>query len=159
MAIGIEKKRMTAEDLAELPSGMGNRYELIEGELIEMSPTGGEHGEIVINLGFYLKRYLLENNIGRLTGAESGFYITRNPDTVHAPDLAFIPNDRLMEGRLPVGYMELVPALVVEVISPTDKVGDVEKKTLMWRMFGVCIPAANRYRYFWRVGRFCPVLN
>lgn len=137
MTTGIEKKLFTAEQLAELPTGTGKRYELMSGELIEMSPSGGEHGEFVFDIGYFLKDYLLKNKVGRLTGAESGFYITRNPDTVRAPDLAFIPHERLPEGKLPKGYMDIVPALVIEVISPHDKAVDIEEKTRLWLQFGV----------------------
>lgn len=136
MVTGIEKKLVTAQDLAELPSGMGVRYELIEGELIEMSPSGGKHGYMTLLLGYFFNKFLFENPIGQLTGAESGFTVIQ-PNTVRAPDIAFIPNERIPEGGIPDGYLDIVPSLIVEVVSPNDKVGDVETKTKMWLSFGV----------------------
>ncbi|MBA3442791.1 MAG: Uma2 family endonuclease, partial [Pyrinomonadaceae bacterium] len=85
---------MTAEELIKLPSGKF-RYELVKGELITMSPSGSEHGATVINLTLPLGVHVKTNNLGVVFGAETGFKLASNPDTVRAPDIAFVRRERI----------------------------------------------------------------
>lgn len=137
MTIGVEKKLITAEELEKLPSHV--RYELIEGKLVEMSPASLKHGIIASRLQRYIANFVEENDLGAVTSAETGFEIQRNPDTVRAPDIAFIPKERLpaSDDEIPSGYSRIVPALVVEVVSPGDTSAEVEDKTQLWLKFGV----------------------
>lgn len=139
MATGVEKKRITAEELEKLPTGMGVRYELIEGELIEMSPASLKHGIIASRIMRHLSNFVAEHELGEVTTAETGFEIKQDPYTVRAPDMAFIPKDRISSNadEIPGGYSKIVPALVVEVISPGDTSAEIEDKTQMWFGFGV----------------------
>lgn len=137
MSVGIEKKRITAEELARLPTGMGVRYELNNGELIEMSPAGIKHGVVAALVIHYFLGFVLKNGNGKITTSETGFWITRNPDTVKAPDMAFIPQERIPVEGVPNGYGEFVPAIVVEVASPYDTASEIEDKTQGWLHFGV----------------------
>jgi len=131
------KQKMNAEELLQLPTGMGAKYELIEGELIEMSPTGLEHGNVTFEIGYHFVRFLKANPIGKITGAESGFIIDPLKPTVRAPDVAFIPAERIPAGGLPAGFAAIIPALVVEVVSPSENAAMVQDKTNMWLTFGV----------------------
>lgn len=79
----------TAEDLFEMPED-GFRYELVQGVLRKMSPAGGEHGEISLFLGGHLMLHVRKHRLGAAYGAETGFKIRTNPDTVLAPDVAFV---------------------------------------------------------------------
>ena len=81
-----------------------------------MSPAGAEHGAVIVNLTAPLAVYVKANNLGVLFGAETGFTLERNPDTVLAPDIAFIRRGRI--GTLSKGYYEGAPDLAVEVVSP-----------------------------------------
>jgi len=119
----------TAEQLLHTP-GLG-RCELLRGELIMMSPAGFEHGRIVINITVPLGNYLREHPIGVLTGAETGFYIGRDPDTVRAPDVAFIRNERIPPTPMK-GFFPGAPDLAVEVLSPEDRAGEVLAKAHDW---------------------------
>ena len=96
---------MTAEELIRLPRGR-HRYELVKGELLTMSPGGEEHGAIIINLAAPLALHVKANNLGRVYGAETGFKLESEPDTVLAPDIAFIRRERL--GALSKGYREVL---------------------------------------------------
>jgi len=119
----------TAEQLLET-TGLG-RCELVRGELIMMSPAGGEHGRVVAELTGHLWSFVRSHNLGKIVGAETGFRIAREPDTVRAPDVAFIRAERLP--RQPVrGYFEMSPDLAVEVLSPNDRAGDVLEKVHQW---------------------------
>lgn len=118
---------MTAEELFEIPAD-DYRYELIKGELIKMSPAGGRHGEIAMNLGAILRNYVKRRRLGRVYAAETGFILARNPDTVRAPDVAFILKDRIPPEGAPSAFWPLAPDLAVEVVSPGDRYEEIQEK-------------------------------
>lgn len=118
---------MTAEELIMLPRGQ-KRYELVKGELIEMSPAGHKHGRIVVNLTVPLGSYVKAHNLGVVYGAETGFKLAVNPDTVRAPDVAFVSGEQVARVGDPEGYWPGAPDLAVEILSPGDRVSEVEQK-------------------------------
>lgn len=126
----------TAEDLMRL-SSEGKRYELVKGELVEMAPTGGRHGRVSSRIDRRLGHFVEQHGLGELFAAETGFRLSRNPDTVRAPDVAFVARDRLPSADLPVGFPELAPDLVVEVLSPSDTAVQVQAKVEEWLRAGV----------------------
>ena len=127
---------MTAEELMQLPRD-GFRYELINGELEKMPPPGHPHGRIALRLSVLLGRFILDHGLGEAFSTDTGFQLTWNPDTVLAPDLAFVTNERFAEGRNTEGYWPGPPHLAVEVLSPHDRPGKVRKKISQWFGFGV----------------------
>ena len=124
---------MTAEELMRLPDD-GNHYELIKGELLTMPPPGDEHGAVIMNLAVPLAVYVKENNLGVLRAAETGFKLESNPDTVLAPDIAFIARDRV--GPKVLGYRWGAPDLVVEVMSQWDSRPKATRKAELWVELG-----------------------
>lgn len=126
----------TADELFALPDD-SKRYELVRGELRTMPPAGGEHGAIVLNLSDLVSPFIRKHKLGRGFGAETGFLIATDPDTVRAPDLAFIRNERLPAGGIPKTYLATAPDLAAEVISPSDTYAEVEEKVLQWLAAGV----------------------
>lgn len=131
-----DTKQMTANDLLRL-HGEGVRGELIRGVLCETMSTGQEHGEIVMNLGASLKNFIKPRKLGRLSGSDSGVWLERDPDTVREPDIAFFSASKTPFGARVTGYAEVVPDLVVEIVSPTDGLREVNDKALMWLSYGV----------------------
>ena len=127
---------MTANDLLEISARDENRYELIKGRLIVMSPAGFEHGSTVSKLNAQVQVFVEENDLGVATAAETGFYLERNPDTVRAPDVGFVSKKKLPDGPLPRSYFEGCPDLAVEVVSPNDRVSDVQDKVQVWLSHG-----------------------
>jgi Uma2 family endonuclease len=121
----------TADELLMLPDD-GFRYELVKGELRRMPPAGSEHGAVIMNLGGPLHQFVKTNNLGVVFGAETGFRIASDPDTVRAPDLAFIRRERIPKAGLPRGFWPGAPELAVEVISPSDTYTEVEEKVNDW---------------------------
>ena len=91
---------------------------------------------MAMRVGALLDAHAKTNRIGRAFAAETGFILRRNPDTVRAPDASFVAGDRLPEGELPVGYLELAPDLAVEVASPSDSARDIQKKVADWLQAG-----------------------
>jgi Uma2 family endonuclease len=126
---------MTADELLKLPRGRF-RYRLVKGELITMSPAGSEHGVIIMNLAAPLAHYVKANKLGIVFGAETGFIIEENPDTVLAPDVAFISREHIPESGIPKKYWPGAPDLAVEVLSPGDTTREVEKKVNQWLAAG-----------------------
>ena len=110
---------MTARQLTQVPDD-GNRYELVLGELRMMSPTGGRHGRVTHNLALLLGLHVRQHDLGVVYAAETGFLLSRDPDTVRAPDVAFVNKVRLAEVDDDSGFMPLAPDLVAEVLSPND---------------------------------------
>lgn len=124
---------MTADELLALPTGMGERYELIEGRLVTMAPTGWEHGQVSRRVAGALHDYLTEHaDLGDASGAETGFLVTPEKDTVRAPDSAFVRAEKLLTVTDPERFLPFAPDLAVEVVSPRDSYSDTREKALMW---------------------------
>ncbi len=124
-------KSITADELLAMPDD-GHRYELVEGELRRMSPAGDEHGQVGMELAIPLGSHVKKNKLGKLYLAETGFLIRTNPDTVRAPDIAFVRMERIKQTPGIKGYRVGAPDLAVEVVSPGDTVNEVEDKVAEW---------------------------
>lgn len=129
--MAIKEKSYTAEELLRLPDD-GKRRELVRGELREMAPAGNEHGYIASEILGELRNYVKANDLGRTYTAETGFKIASDPDTVRAPDAAFVSRERLEEVGTVAGFWPGAPDLVVEVVSPGDTHAEVVEKSLAW---------------------------
>lgn len=114
----------------------GFRYELVKGELRKMSPAGSEHGAIIVNITGLLWQHVTSKKLGVCFGAETGFKIAADPDTVRAPDVAFVRRERVPEGGIPKKFWPGAPDLAVEVLSPGDSLEEVEEKVEDWLTAG-----------------------
>lgn len=123
----------TAEQLLHAPE-LG-RCELVQGELIMMSPAGSRHGAIAARMAHLLLDFVETRALGVVLGAETGFKIASDPDTVRAPDAAFVRADRVGE-TLPQGFFPGAPDLAVEVLSPDDRASEVLAKVEDWLAAG-----------------------
>jgi Uma2 family endonuclease len=128
---------MTAEELFRLPED-GNHYELVDGRLVRMSPTGGEHGLISMRLLGAVYRFVDENHLGEVFPGETGFWISTEdePNTVLAPDLAFVRAGQADQARTQ-GYPRMAPDLVAEVASPSQRRSEMRAKAQRWLDAGV----------------------
>lgn len=125
----------TAKQLGEMLDD-GNRYELVKGRLRMMSPAGGEHGRIALRLGMSLGAHVDKHRLGAVYAAETGFLIEQDPDTVRAPDTAFVSAQRLATITDPAAYVPFAPDLAGEIISPNDTFSQVEEKAFAWLTAG-----------------------
>ena len=114
----------------------GRRYELIDGELRTMTLGGNEHGRIASAIDWRVGPFVSEHRLGATFAAETGFLIAQNPDTVLAPDFAFVCQRRLDEVGKVSGYWPGAPDLLAEVVSPGDSWSNVEAKALKWLACG-----------------------
>lgn len=130
-----QAKLMTAEELLLLPDD-DMEHELIRGEHRTMPPPGFRHEAIVAKAIVQLMPFVKAHKLGMVV-AGPGFRLERGPDTVRAPDFAFISNERLPpEGALPPGYLDHAPDLLAEVVSPSDGAGDLQEKIAQWLTAG-----------------------
>ena len=133
MVMPAEKQHISAEEFLELvdqPQYQDRRLDLVEGEIVEMSKSGGEHGEITLWLSVKIASYVYANDLGRMTAADTGFSLARNPAgraTVRGLDIAFISKAKA-PNPLSRGWIKIPPDLAVEVISPGNQAGDIHKK-------------------------------
>jgi len=122
---------VTADQLLRMPDD-GYRYELVSGELRKMVPAGWMHGAIGGQLQGWLARHIQEQRLGRVFLADTGFLLARDPDTVRAPDIAFIHKDHLPTPEPEEAFWPGAPDLAVEVVSPGDTLGEIDEKVKAW---------------------------
>jgi Uma2 family endonuclease len=122
-----EKVLLTAEDFWQLPDD-GYKYELVAGECVRMPPSGFLHGTIAGNFARLLGEHAAKYDLGAVSVAEAGFRLRQNPDTVRAPDVAFVSKERILAQGKPENFWEGAPDLAVEVVSPNDRFDDVVEK-------------------------------
>jgi Uma2 family endonuclease len=120
MTIPVAEQLLTAEEYLQLPD-RGVPTELVRGRVVEMNIPVPRHGQICMNIVSLLHPHIRANNLGHLLINDSGVRTERGPDTVRGPDLSFYSYSRLPPGRIPQGYLSVVPELVFEVRSPTDR--------------------------------------
>ncbi len=136
IGMAAEKTLITADDLLRLRDD-GMRHELVRGELRTMPPAGEEHGIVAGEAFGLIRDFVRPRRLGYVFAAETGFFLEHAPDLVRAPDVAFVAAGRF-EGRRPSRrFSDLVPDLVVEVVSPYDTATEVEEKVLDWLNAGV----------------------
>jgi Uma2 family endonuclease len=133
MTTMIEKT--TAADLERMPDD-GFRHELVRGEMRKMSPAGSQHGKIALKFALLLMRHVEERNLGVGFAAETGFLIASDPDTVRAPDVAFVQRARDEEVGDTEKFWPGAPDLAVEVISLSDNYTEVEERVVDWLQAG-----------------------
>jgi Uma2 family endonuclease len=128
------ERLVTVEEFERMPSS--ERYELVEGRLVPMSPVNVEHGRIVLQVGHLLKTHL-KNRPEGVAVVEAGFTLARNPDTVRGPDVAFIRSDRMPPPSRRRGFPAMAPDAVFEVLSPDDRPGEIRQKIAEYLGSGV----------------------
>ena len=124
---------MTADELLHHPDD-GWRYELVRGELRKMSPSGARHSRVAARILGSLQPFVDFHHLGAVFASEGGFWISHRPDTVRAPDAAFVRAERVVDT---VGFFEGPPDAAFEVTSPGDSYSEVEEKTRDWLRAGV----------------------
>jgi Uma2 family endonuclease len=128
-------KLYTAEDLLRMPDDAW--FELIEGELVEVSPSSGKSSAIGALITSLILGFVRERGFGYVTGENGGFILRSDPDTVIAPDVGFVQKARYPDGLPDRGYLDVRPDLAVEVISPNDEPGDMRRKQRLYEQAGV----------------------
>jgi Uma2 family endonuclease len=133
--------RFTAADLAvfptQLPSGDVD-YELDQGRLVLMVPPGHPHGLVQVRIASKFAIQGEEAGFGQAVTDEA-VVVSRNPDTVLSPDVAFIAKSKLPVRVTREGYLETIPDVVVEIRSKNDSRAELERKTETYLSAGVSL--------------------
>jgi Uma2 family endonuclease len=119
---------MTADQLLELRDD-GRRHELVAGFVVSEPPASFRHGDIAAEAFRRLIEFVRRNGLGRVVSSETGFLLARDPDTVRAPDVAFVSRSTIDRAGRFQGYFPGAPDLAVEVLSPSERPADVHAKT------------------------------
>ena len=126
---------MNAQELLEY-SHKPYRTELLAGRLVEMEPAGALHGVVAARIGQLLSNHVRAHRLGEVFGAETGFQLESDPDTVRAPDASFVSRERVAAIGIPNEFWPGPPDVAFEVTSPGDRRGEVESKTRSWLQAG-----------------------
>lgn len=119
---------LTAQDLLNLPDDGFHRHELVRGRLLVREPTKFRHGSTAARLGALLAMHVYKHKLGAITMAEGGYLLTTNPDTVRAPDVGFLQTSRVPQGEAQDFYVTYAPDLAVEVLSPSNRRAEINRK-------------------------------
>ena len=117
---------VTADELGR----MGHQdfgYELVRGELVPVSPPGEEQGRLATHIAARLFDFVVARQLGTVY-VETGYVLSRNPDTVRGPDVSFLSAERSAAVRGRVGFVPFAPDLAVEIRSPSNTLAEVSAK-------------------------------
>jgi Uma2 family endonuclease len=127
---------LTADDFRRLAND-GTPRELVRGKVVRMNLPAPRHGQICVKIVRILSRHLDARDIGHLVSNDSGVVTEKSPDTVRGVDVAFYSYGRVPRGPFPEGYLSVVPELVFEVLSPSDRWREVRSKAMEYLDAGV----------------------
>ncbi len=127
--MSVKHQFVTAEAFWDMPDPPGKRLELVDGEMIEVSPTTMLHGAIVLMLGGIMNEFVRQHNLGIVAAGDVDHVLRRGPDIVRAPAVSFVARESVPKSGLPErGFWEGPPTLAVEVVSPDDRANEVHAK-------------------------------
>lgn len=129
------QRLMKIAEFVALPDD-GIRRELVRGNVLEMPQPKPRHGYICTEIAARLREYVKPRNLGRVVG-ESGIITERDPDSMRGPDVSYYSFDRLPPGKMPDEYLDVLPELVVEVLSTFDRWPRVLEKIVEYLDSGV----------------------
>ena len=89
-----------------------------------MTPTGAERGVVTACIGQLIREFVTTHDLGNSCGAETGFILERDPDTVRIPVAAFVASDCIPESGVQASCWPFAPDLAVDVVSPSHRLAD-----------------------------------
>ena len=114
-------------DFVHRPENQGRHLELVRGKVVEMPRPGERHCHVCGNVVWALNNYIRLRNRGRVLSNDPGILVERKPDTLRGPDVAVFDDVKPYD-QLNPKFPEGMPTLVVEVLSPNDRVGKVTRR-------------------------------
>lgn len=134
----VAEKLLTAEEFyhfSHLPENDDRLLELERGEVVEMSRPGKRHGLVCNNVGGILRNYAIAKKKGYVCSNDTGVVVERDPDTVRGPDIVFFEDAKAFD-EVDEKYGDVPPVLAVEVLSPNDSMGKVNRRVKEQLLFG-----------------------
>lgn len=126
--MGVKQQLVTAEELWDMPEVPGMRFELIDGQVVAVSPASARHGLIAGVVHDAIKHHVHQQDLGLVMGDNVGFVLRHDPDQVRAPNVSFVAWDSAPEGDDLDRFGQGPPTLAVEVVSPNDRANDVRER-------------------------------
>lgn len=127
----------TAEQFGEIDED--GRFDLIDGEVIRLSPSKPLHGNVASRIVQQLGNYADALALGSVFTAEAGFLVAHNPDSVLCPDAAFVRHARLPDKSLWTSFFPFAPDIAVEVLSPSERRRQIERKVALYLAAGAAM--------------------
>jgi Uma2 family endonuclease len=131
----VTTRQITVDEFETM--SLEGRWELVDGELVEMTPAGDISSTTEPMIAHLLLTHVLPNRLGRIYGAEGGFVLFPDRQTVLAPDVAFVAAARAPQGEARRHFPRLAPDLAVEILSPSDRMGEALAKVAIYLQAGV----------------------
>ncbi len=126
MATALTTPLLTLEQFESLPDD-DQRHELDAGALISMPPVKSRHSDVALNVYDALAPFVRQHRLRKMF-IECGYLLVHDPPTVRGPDVSFLAASRTSELDRDE-YFRGGPTLAVEVVSPSDRAGDLARKT------------------------------
>ncbi len=124
MSVSVDKKTWTDEEFMALPGG---RYELVNGDVLDVGNSGMEHGYVASILNILVGGYVLSQKLGVVCDSSTAFAMKTG--NKRSPDFSFVSKERLQGvRRLPKGFFQGAPDLAIEVISPSNTFEEIHNK-------------------------------
>jgi Uma2 family endonuclease len=125
----VATRRMTVAEFEQWQLSWDDsyRYDLWDGEVIEMAPANQEHGRVAMSLGSLVHVYAQRHRLGHTYAAETGFVLDEVRQRVLGPDVAFVSQERTTQPPQP-GFFRGAPDLAVEVRSPSQSAREMDTK-------------------------------
>ena len=133
----IGEKLLTADEFFRLCEQRVIKGELVKGVVQETVSANGDHSEVAAALALTFGSHIRPRRLGRVSTSDAGVRLERDPDTVREPDVAYFSAEKLPLDVKVRGFYEVVPDLVVEIVSPNDSPQYVAGRVAMWHSFGV----------------------
>ena len=131
----VATRPITVEQFEAMP--LEGPWELVDGELIEVNPSAHESSMTAMQIGRLLGNHAVPKRLGSVSGADGGFVLFADRETVLVPDVAFVAAGRIPQGEEQKHFPRLAPDLVVEVLSPSDRMGGALAKVALYLQAGV----------------------
>ena len=161
----VETKLLTAEEFwewASRPENQQKRYELDEGEVVEMPPPGVLHGVLCAWITHLLWQFAIKRQKGWVCSNDTGLLVKRDPDTLRGPDIMFFDENKKLDELSPK-FSERVPSLIVEVLSPEDRPSKTNRRIKQYLRRGVplvwCLDPEDRVVTVYRPDREHDVID
>jgi Uma2 family endonuclease len=126
--MSVKQQLVTAEELWHMPKVPGMRFELIDGEVVKVSPASIRHGVIASAVHDAIKLHVRQQDLGLVMGDNVGYVLRHDPDHMRAPDVSFLAWDSVPEGDDLERFGQGPPTLAVEVVSPNDRANDIRER-------------------------------
>ncbi|MGI8477706.1 MAG: Uma2 family endonuclease [Thermomicrobiales bacterium] len=129
--VATARKLFTVADLESMDDSEG--WELVKGEMRNMSPASGEHGIVASRLLLRVGVFVEHHDLGEMFTAETGFVVGRDPDSVLAPGVAFVSASRLpRDGATWLSFVPFAPDLAIEIVSPSNTESEILEKIALY---------------------------